>query len=160
MSRSDKTDNDFMVYWPNGDTIVHTSTDLAELPIDLAGRIAFTNLVLGLRPCATMTLHKADTRWAPWRLPRIRDGLCVTVGGPQLLPSYLPAGVCSRAMSGPADSAAAPRRNIELKARDLDRQQTLATCRRIGGRDDDNLWQRDTYFAVPCGGLKLREQRP
>jgi hypothetical protein len=64
MSRSDKTDNDFMVYWPNGDTIVHTSTDLAELPIDLAGRIAFTNLVLGLRPCATMTLHKADTRWA------------------------------------------------------------------------------------------------
>ena len=64
VSTSDKTDNDFKVYWPNGDTTVVNSTDLAEMPIDLAGRIAFANLVLGRRSCATMTLHQsADVRY-------------------------------------------------------------------------------------------------
>jgi adenylate cyclase class 2 len=63
-------------------------------------------------------------------------------------------------MSDLAEAAAAPRRNIELKARDLDRKQTLATCRSISAADEGELWQRDTYFAVPRGGLKLREQRP
>jgi adenylate cyclase, class 2 len=63
-------------------------------------------------------------------------------------------------MGDRADTAHAPKRNIELKARDLDRKQTLATCRNIGAADEGELWQRDTYFAVPRGGLKLREQRP
>jgi hypothetical protein len=57
MSTTDKTDNDFKVYWPNGDTTVVNSTDLAEMPIDLAGRIAFTNMVCGWRSCAEMTMH-------------------------------------------------------------------------------------------------------
>jgi hypothetical protein len=66
MSITDNTDNDFMVFWPNGDTMVLNSTDLAEMPIDLAGRIAFANLVLGIgrRICAAMTLHQsADVRY-------------------------------------------------------------------------------------------------
>jgi hypothetical protein len=57
-------DNDFTVFWPNGDTGVMNSTDLAEMPIDLAGCIAFTNLVLGWRSCATMTLHAGGIRYA------------------------------------------------------------------------------------------------
>jgi len=57
-------------------------------------------------------------------------------------------------------SAAAPRRNVELKARDADPARSLATCRELGADDRGELWQRDTYFAVPHGGLKLREQRP
>jgi hypothetical protein len=57
MPTTDNADNDFMVFWPNGDTMVLNSTDLAEMPIDLAGRIAFTCLVLGWRSCAEMTLH-------------------------------------------------------------------------------------------------------
>jgi adenylate cyclase class 2 len=61
-------------------------------------------------------------------------------------------------VTDPADTA--PRRNIELKARDPDREQTLEACRIIGAADEGELWQRDTYFAVPRGGLKLREQRP
>jgi adenylate cyclase, class 2 len=63
-------------------------------------------------------------------------------------------------VSDPADTAAAPRRNIELKARDPDPERTLATCRSASAADEGKLWQRDTYFAVPYGGLKLREQRP
>jgi hypothetical protein len=65
MSRSDSADNDFKVYWPNGDTNVVNSADLKDMPIDLAGRIAFTNLVLGRRTCATMTMHAGhDVRYA------------------------------------------------------------------------------------------------
>ena len=45
MSTTDKTDNDFKVYWPNGDTTVVNSTDLAEMPIDLAGRQGREHLV-------------------------------------------------------------------------------------------------------------------
>jgi predicted adenylyl cyclase CyaB len=53
-----------------------------------------------------------------------------------------------------------PRRNVELKARDADPARSLATCLQLGAEDQGELWQRDTYFAVPRGGLKLREQRP
>jgi hypothetical protein len=66
MPTPNEADNDFMVFWPNGDTMVLNSTDLAEMPIDLAGRIAFANLVLGIgrRICAAMTLHQsADVRY-------------------------------------------------------------------------------------------------
>jgi predicted adenylyl cyclase CyaB len=54
----------------------------------------------------------------------------------------------------------APRRNIELKARDADPERSLAQCRELGAADHGTLWQRDTYFPVPAGRLKLREQRP
>jgi len=55
---------------------------------------------------------------------------------------------------------ATPRRNVELKARDAYPARSLAICRELGAEDGGELWQRDTYFHVPHGGLKLREQRP
>jgi adenylate cyclase class IV len=51
-------------------------------------------------------------------------------------------------------------RNLELKARDPDPARSLAVCRELGAEDHGELWQRDTYFVVPQGRLKLREQRP
>jgi predicted adenylyl cyclase CyaB len=56
--------------------------------------------------------------------------------------------------------SAPPRRNIELKAQDLDPERSLACCRELGAVDHGTLWQRDTYFPVPSGRLKLREERP
>jgi len=53
-----------------------------------------------------------------------------------------------------------PRRNIELKARDLDLDASLRACLALGARDHGTIWQRDTYFDVPRGGLKLREEQP
>ncbi|ADB51467.1 class IV adenylate cyclase [Conexibacter woesei] len=55
----------------------------------------------------------------------------------------------------------APRRNVELKAHDRDPARTLAVCQRLADAVDHGvLWQRDTYFHVPNGRLKLREERP
>jgi adenylate cyclase class 2 len=51
-----------------------------------------------------------------------------------------------------------PRTNVELKARDPDPARSLARCTEIGAEDHGVLLQRDTYFAVPTGRLKLREQ--
>jgi adenylate cyclase class 2 len=53
-----------------------------------------------------------------------------------------------------------PRRNLELKAWDPSPEQSLQACRSLGAEDRGLLWQRDTYFNVPRGRLKLREQRP
>jgi adenylate cyclase, class 2 len=36
----------------------------------------------------------------------------------------------------------------------------LEVCRQIGAKDHGEIWQRDTYFEVANGGLKLREERP
>ncbi len=55
---------------------------------------------------------------------------------------------------------ATPRRNIELKAIDPDPAGSLEVCRALGARDEGVLWQRDSYFNVSTGGLKLREQQP
>lgn len=33
-------------------------------------------------------------------------------------------------------------------------------CQQIGAKDHGGIWQRDTYFEVVNGGLKLREERP
>ncbi|HST38446.1 MAG TPA: class IV adenylate cyclase [Conexibacter sp.] len=53
------------------------------------------------------------------------------------------------------------RRNVELKARDRDPARTLAVCAALDGAvDEGTLWQRDTYFVVARGRLKLREERP
>jgi adenylate cyclase class 2 len=54
----------------------------------------------------------------------------------------------------------APRRNLELKARDREPARSLLVCEAIGANDEGTLRQVDTYFAVPRGRLKLREQPP
>src|SRR3954465_15271182 len=54
----------------------------------------------------------------------------------------------------------APRRNVELKARDPDPARSLARARALGAEDQGELRQRDTYFAAPRGRLKLREREP
>jgi homotetrameric cytidine deaminase len=53
-----------------------------------------------------------------------------------------------------------PRRNVELKAIDPDPEATLARALEAGADDRGVLEQRDTYFAVSTGRLKLREERP
>jgi hypothetical protein len=57
-------------------------------------------------------------------------------------------------------SGQAPRRNIELKATDPDPFASLDVCRRLGAKDRGTIEQRDTYFEVARGGLKLREEQP
>jgi adenylate cyclase, class 2 len=54
----------------------------------------------------------------------------------------------------------APRRNVELKARDDDLGRSLEICRVLGAADLGEIRQRDTYFNVARGGLKLREESP
>jgi len=51
-----------------------------------------------------------------------------------------------------------PRRNVELKAVDPDPEETLRRALAAGAEDRGLLRQRDTYFAVSGGRLKLREQ--
>jgi predicted adenylyl cyclase CyaB len=51
-----------------------------------------------------------------------------------------------------------PRRNIELKARDPDSDRSLRAALALGARDEGWLRQTDTYFRVPRGRLKLREE--
>jgi homotetrameric cytidine deaminase len=55
---------------------------------------------------------------------------------------------------------AAPRRNIELKAFDPDPERSLAAVLDLGARDRGVIRQRDTYFRVNSGRLKLREEDP
>jgi homotetrameric cytidine deaminase len=52
----------------------------------------------------------------------------------------------------------APRRNVELKARDQDPEATLAAALGHGAADQGVLRQKDTYFAAREGRLKLREE--
>jgi len=54
----------------------------------------------------------------------------------------------------------APRRNVELKATDPDPERSLAICLELGAEDRGVLVQRDTYFRVADGRLKLREEDP
>ncbi len=54
----------------------------------------------------------------------------------------------------------APRRNVELKARDASPAASLRACQTLPAEDQGEIWQRDTYFNVTYGRLKLREQRP
>jgi homotetrameric cytidine deaminase len=53
----------------------------------------------------------------------------------------------------------APHRNVELKARDVDPERTLAAALAHGATDQGVLEQKDTYFAAREGRLKLREER-
>lgn len=59
---------------------------------------------------------------------------------------------------GPASPA--PGRNVELKATDPDPPRTLAACLELGACDHGVIVQRDTYFTVREGGLKLRVETP
>jgi homotetrameric cytidine deaminase len=54
----------------------------------------------------------------------------------------------------------APRRNIELKATDPDPERSLRIALGLGAEDRGVLTQRDTYFRVAAGRLKLREEEP
>lgn len=51
------------------------------------------------------------------------------------------------------------RRNVELKARDREPALSLAQCEGLGAEDRGELIQRDTYFNVATGRLKLREEK-
>ena len=53
-----------------------------------------------------------------------------------------------------------PRRNVELKAHDPDPARTLERALAAGAQDQAELRQRDTYFGVARGRLKLREEEP
>jgi homotetrameric cytidine deaminase len=53
-----------------------------------------------------------------------------------------------------------PRRNVELKAVDPDPARTLERALALGASDEGVLVQRDTYFRVGSGRLKLREEEP
>jgi homotetrameric cytidine deaminase len=53
-----------------------------------------------------------------------------------------------------------PSRNVELKAVDADPAATLGRALAAGAEDRGVLRQRDTYFGVRRGRLKLREQEP
>jgi predicted adenylyl cyclase CyaB len=59
-------------------------------------------------------------------------------------------------VDGP-DSA---RRNVELKAKNPDPERSLEVCRDLDAEDRGVISQRDTYFKVSSGGLKLREESP
>ena len=52
----------------------------------------------------------------------------------------------------------AARRNLELKVRDADPERSLSTCERLPAEDGGILLQEDTYFDVPKGRLKLRQE--
>jgi homotetrameric cytidine deaminase len=52
------------------------------------------------------------------------------------------------------------RRNIELKATDQDPERSLSVSLELGAEDRGVLLQRDTYFKVAHGRLKLREEEP
>jgi hypothetical protein len=47
-----------------------------------------------------------------------------------------------------------------LKAQDTDPSASLEVCRALGAEDRGTIAQRDTYFKVARGGLKLREEQP
>ena len=55
---------------------------------------------------------------------------------------------------------AEPSRNVELKAHDHDPARTLERALAAGAEDRGVLRQRDTYFVVAHGRLKLREEVP
>lgn len=50
------------------------------------------------------------------------------------------------------------RRNLELKALDRDPARSVEICEGLGAEDKGTLIQRDSYFEVPRGRLKLREE--
>jgi adenylate cyclase class IV len=68
---------------------------------------------------------------------------------PEEVPAAAPATIGRVAM---------PRRNIECKASDPDPDRSLQVSLEMGASDEGWLHQTDTYFRVPHGRLKLREE--
>jgi homotetrameric cytidine deaminase len=64
---------------------------------------------------------------------------------------------CARYSLGAVSEA---RRNVELKALDPDPARTLERALALGAEDRGVIVQRDTYFHVREGRLKLREEEP
>jgi predicted adenylyl cyclase CyaB len=62
------------------------------------------------------------------------------------------------AAAGVTPTAGGPRRNLELKTRCGDHAAAEAALRDLGATREWSLRQVDTYFTVPRGRLKLREQ--
>ena len=62
----------------------------------------------------------------------------------------------------PAHNWAVPnaQRNIELKATDPVPARSIDACRSLNAKSSGTISQRDSYFDVPHGGLKLREEKP
>ena len=67
-------------------------------------------------------------------------------------------GGCDDARHATVTRVQIPRRNIELKARDPDPARSLQASLDVGASDEGWLRQTDTYFRVPHGRLKLREE--
>ncbi len=67
-------------------------------------------------------------------------------------------GGCDGARHATITRVQIPRRNIELKARDPDPARSLQASLDVGASDEGWLRQTDTYFRVPHGRLKLREE--
>ncbi|MFO0946066.1 MAG: class IV adenylate cyclase [Planctomycetota bacterium] len=57
-----------------------------------------------------------------------------------------------------AGRASTPARNIELKLKVADPARVKSLAIAAGAQPVTTLWQRDTYFQVPRGRLKLREE--
>jgi adenylate cyclase class IV len=72
--------------------------------------------------------------------------------------SFAHVGLRPPRVNSPSDPP--PRRNIECKATDPDPSASLAVCRALSAQGHGDIRQRDTYFAVAHGGLKLREETP
>jgi homotetrameric cytidine deaminase len=96
-----------------------------------------------------------------------RHAAAKTAPHPQPEPTAIPrresaASACAGSRDRPSrvDRVPAPRRNVELKARDPDPERTLRLALALGAEDRGDVDQRDTYFAVRRGRLKLREERP
>ena len=53
-----------------------------------------------------------------------------------------------------------PQRNVELKAHNPDPLNSIAVCQALDAVDSGIIKQRDTYFEVSNGRLKLREEQP
>jgi adenylate cyclase class 2 len=60
----------------------------------------------------------------------------------------------------PEEQVPSARRNVELKATDPSPARSSETCRSLGAEAMGAIWQRDSYFDVAFGGLKLREEDP
>jgi homotetrameric cytidine deaminase len=58
------------------------------------------------------------------------------------------------------EAVSEPRRNVELKALDPEPAHTLERALAAGAEDRGVIVQRDTYFRVAEGRLKLREEEP
>jgi adenylate cyclase class 2 len=97
--------------------------------------------------------------------PAIENDACGSIIGPEAhyAAAPVPFGGASRNHNYMIDNdlvSGAGRRNIELKARCPDRVAAQLAALHLGAASRGTVRQTDTYFRVPAGRLKLRENRP